>query len=116
MSEHTIKAFDTELHEIVRKIAEMGGLAEKQIADSVDALAKRDADRARRVVGTDPAIDVLQSVSRLIGEIITPEVRDAGTRLRTALAAYRAQGLVLERRIPLDPDVFALDRLGATGK
>jgi hypothetical protein len=28
-------------------------------------------------------------VSRLIGEITTPEVRDAGTRLRTALAAYR---------------------------
>ena len=36
-----------------------------------------------------PAIDVLQSVSRLIGEITTTEVRDAGTRLRTALAAYR---------------------------
>ena len=32
---------------------------------------------------------MLQSVSRLIGEIVTPEVRDAGTRLRSALAAYR---------------------------
>jgi flagellum-specific ATP synthase len=32
---------------------------------------------------------VLQSVSRLIGEIVTPEVREAGTRLRSALAAYR---------------------------
>ena len=32
---------------------------------------------------------MLQSVSRLIGEIVTPEVREAGTRLRSALAAYR---------------------------
>jgi len=39
--------------------------------------------------GHYPAIDVLQSVSRLIGEIVTPEVREAGTRLRSALAAYR---------------------------
>jgi flagellum-specific ATP synthase len=39
--------------------------------------------------GHYPAIDVLQSVSRLIGEITTPEVRNAGQRLRSALAAYR---------------------------
>jgi flagellum-specific ATP synthase len=39
--------------------------------------------------GHYPAIDVLQSVSRLIGEIVEPDVREAGTRLRTALASYR---------------------------
>ena len=39
--------------------------------------------------GHYPAIDVLQSVSRLVGEIVTPEVREAGERLRAALAAYR---------------------------
>jgi flagellum-specific ATP synthase len=39
--------------------------------------------------GHYPAIDVLQSVSRLIGEIVSPEVRDAGHRLRAALAAYQ---------------------------
>jgi flagellum-specific ATP synthase len=39
--------------------------------------------------GHYPAIDVLQSVSRLVGEIVTPEIREAGTRLRSALAAYR---------------------------
>jgi flagellum-specific ATP synthase len=36
-----------------------------------------------------PAIDVLQSVSRLIGEVVEPPVRSAGQRLRSALAAYR---------------------------
>jgi flagellum-specific ATP synthase len=39
--------------------------------------------------GHYPAIDVLQSVSRLVGEIVTPEVQTAGQRVRAALAAYR---------------------------
>jgi phosphate transport system protein len=60
MNEHTAKAFDVDLQELTRLVAEMGGLAEKQIADSVDALAKRDAERARRVVAADSGIDVLQ--------------------------------------------------------
>jgi phosphate transport system protein len=41
-------------------VAEMGGLAEKQIADSVDALARRDADRAQQIAAADPSIDALQ--------------------------------------------------------
>src|SRR5205809_84 len=60
MNEHTAKAFDLDLQELTRMVAEMGGLAEKQTADAVDALARRDADRAQRVVAADPAIDSLQ--------------------------------------------------------
>ena len=60
MNEHTTKAFDIDLQELTRLVAEMGGLAEKQIADAVDALAKRDAERAARVVAVDPAIDALK--------------------------------------------------------
>ena len=60
MTEHTAKAFDTDLHEMTRLVAEMGGLAEKQIADAVDALAKRDGELAQRVVAADPLIDALQ--------------------------------------------------------
>ena len=36
-----------------------------------------------------PAIDVLQSVSRLVGEVVTPEVRAAGQAVRRLLAAYK---------------------------
>jgi phosphate transport system protein len=38
----------------------MGGLAERVIADAIQALTRRDADLAKRVVQTDPAIDALQ--------------------------------------------------------
>jgi phosphate transport system protein len=60
MSEHTAKAFDVDLQEIARLVAEMGGLAEKQIADAIDGLARRDTDRAQRTVSGDLAIDALQ--------------------------------------------------------
>jgi phosphate transport system protein len=60
MSEHTAKAFDVDLQELSRMVAEMGGLAEKQLADAVDALAKRDAERARKVIELDAAVDTLQ--------------------------------------------------------
>ena len=42
MTDHTAKAFDADLQELTRMVAEMGGLAEKQIADAIDALARRD--------------------------------------------------------------------------
>jgi phosphate transport system protein len=60
MQEHTAKAFDADLQDLSRMVAEMGGLAEKQIADSIDALAKRDSVRAERVIASDAAIDALQ--------------------------------------------------------
>jgi flagellum-specific ATP synthase len=39
--------------------------------------------------GHYPAVDVLQSVSRLVGEIVSPDVALAGQRLRSALAVLR---------------------------
>ena len=58
--QHTAKAFDIDLQELARMVAEMGGLAEKQIAESVDALARRDGKLAQRVVALDPSVDGLQ--------------------------------------------------------
>ena len=58
--QHTTKAFDADLQDLSRMVAEMGGLAEKQVADSVGALAKRDTTLAQRVTASDNAIDVLQ--------------------------------------------------------
>ena len=58
--QHTVKAFDTDLQELARMVAEMGGLAEKQVADAVDALARRDTALAQRVTASDMNIDALQ--------------------------------------------------------
>jgi phosphate transport system protein len=60
MSEHTIRSFDSDLQDLTRLIAEMGGMVEKQIADAVDALDRRDVTLAQRVVTDDIKTDGLQ--------------------------------------------------------
>jgi phosphate transport system protein len=60
MTDHTTKAFDVDLRELTRMVAEMGHLVEKQIADSLDALANRDAELGQRAITADPGIDALQ--------------------------------------------------------
>ena len=58
--DHTTKAFDADLQDIKRRVAEMGGLAERQIADATRALVERDAELAEQVITTDPTIDAMQ--------------------------------------------------------
>jgi len=60
MMEHTLKAFDADLQELARMIAEMGGLAERQIGDALDALNRRDTVLARGVIAADARVDSLQ--------------------------------------------------------
>ena len=42
MSDHIVKAYDKELEILGRKIAEMGGIAEKMLSDAMDALVDFD--------------------------------------------------------------------------
>ncbi|MDO8533392.1 MAG: phosphate signaling complex protein PhoU [Xanthobacteraceae bacterium] len=60
MTEHIVTAFENELKELGRKVAEMGGRAERLVAQSIDALMKRDATLAERVIAEDKTIDALQ--------------------------------------------------------
>src|SRR6202051_4645026 len=60
MSEHTIKAFDADLQDLTRVVAEMGGLAERQVVNSIEALDKRDLALAQRVITDDDKVDALQ--------------------------------------------------------
>jgi phosphate transport system protein len=60
--DHTSRAFDSDLQEIARKVAEMGGLVEKQIADATRSLLDRDTELAERVIATDGTIDAMQQV------------------------------------------------------
>lgn len=57
---HTTRALDADLQALATHIAEMGRLDEKQIADAVEALVKRDAALAKRVIAADDQIDALQ--------------------------------------------------------
>ncbi len=60
MTDHTIKAFDVDLRELIGMVEEMGARVLKQIADSLDALANRDTDLGQRAITVDPEINSLQ--------------------------------------------------------
>ena len=60
-ADHIVKSFDEELGQLDNLIAEMGGLAEVQLADAIDALIKRDLARAREVRASDRRIDALEA-------------------------------------------------------
>ena len=60
VSEHTARVFDTDLIKLTQLVAQMGGFAQKQITDSIDALTRRDIDMARRVIAADATVDALQ--------------------------------------------------------
>src|ERR1700730_6247811 len=60
MSEHTAKAFDLDLQELRKMIAEMGGLTERQGMESLGVLECHDAAGVQRVIAADLVIDALQ--------------------------------------------------------
>lgn len=59
-SEHIVKSYDEELNQLNNTIAQMGGLAEAQMAEAIQALIKRDVEAATQIVQGDRRIDDLE--------------------------------------------------------
>src|SRR6516165_4184023 len=88
-SEHIIKVYDEELDELNNTIARMGGLAEIQLANAIQAAVKRDAEFGAEIVAADAKIDELEhqvqeQVVRLLA-LRQPMARD----LRNIVAALK---------------------------
>lgn len=60
MSDHIVKAYDDDLAALKAMLSEMGGLAEEQLARSIDALLRRDTKLSDIVVHSDEKIDALE--------------------------------------------------------
>jgi len=96
MAEHTVKAFDEDITRLRGLIAEMGGLAEVAIAESLDALVRGDETLAEQVIARDKRIDALEvEVDKLAVRIIALRAPMADD-LREVIAALKIGG-VLER-------------------
>ncbi len=58
---HTVKAYDDDLKRLGTMVVQMGGMAESQFAAAIEALVKRDSDKASTVVQGDAKVDVLRN-------------------------------------------------------
>ena len=94
MQEHTVKAFDEDITRLRGLIAEMGGLSEAAIAQSLEALIKGDDELADRVVKGDKKIDALETeIDKLAVRIIALRAPMADD-LREVIAALKIAGVV----------------------
>jgi phosphate transport system protein len=60
MNDHIVKSFDQELLLLDKKVAQMGGLAERLLGHAFDALERRDPKLAETAIASDRAIDLLE--------------------------------------------------------
>lgn len=59
-TDHIVKSFDDELNKLSDLVSRMGGLAEAQIENAIEALQKRDSEGATQAIEDDRKIDALQ--------------------------------------------------------
>lgn len=89
MSEHIVSSYDRDLEVLGRRIAEMGGVAEKMLAEAMDALASFDLELAHRVVATDTRLDALQREIEESAILTIAKRQPMAVDLRECIAAMR---------------------------
>ena len=89
MTEHTVKAYDDELQRLKTAIAQMGGIAEEQLANAMDALSRRDTALADRVIAADVRIDELEDAIEDRAVVVIAKRQPMANDLREILVAIR---------------------------
>ncbi|GJD61443.1 phosphate signaling complex protein PhoU [Methylobacterium frigidaeris] len=92
MSSHIVTSYDQELQNLRRSIAEMGGIAEKMVADSGQALLRRDAGLAQAVIAADQRLDGLQREIEEKAILLIARRQPMAIDLRETISAIRVSG------------------------
>ncbi|MGA0545015.1 phosphate signaling complex protein PhoU [Brevundimonas sp. VNH65] len=128
MNQHTVKAYGDELNQLTAEVARMGGLAEAQVADSVDSVARRDIALARAVVERDVKLDVMQrdierKAIRLIAlrQPVASDLRKTLSAMKLASDLERTgdlakniakRALAVAETAPMQPLTRSIERMG----
>ncbi|TWD55584.1 PhoU-like phosphate uptake regulator [Agrobacterium vitis] len=102
MPAHIYTAFDEELKYLMRRISEMGGLAEQMVAESVRALVNSDAALAQKVISDDTIMDAAE--------------RDVGDKAIVTIAKRQPMAADLREIIGALRIASDLERVGDMGK
>jgi len=91
---HTVRSFDQEIEELRSLIGQMGGLAEAQVCDAVDALMRRDADAAKLVVARDTELDRMETEAERMAVTIIALRAPMADDLREIVAALKISAII----------------------
>ena len=89
MSEHIVKSFTEQLELLATGVAQMGGLAEAQFANAIEAIAKRDTKLAEIAIGSDERVDRIQQTIEEQALKVLALRQPMAVDLRTTLAALK---------------------------
>jgi phosphate transport system protein len=128
MNTHTVKAYGDELNQLTAEVARMGGLAEAQVADAVESVARRDVALARAVVERDVKLDAMhrdieKRAIRLIAlrQPVASDLRKTLSAMKLAVDLERTgdlarnigkRALILADAEPLQPLTRSIERMG----
>jgi phosphate transport system protein len=93
-SDHIVKSFDEQLNRLEHSIAEMGGLAETQLAAAVDALLKRDSDKAAEVAAADARIDEMEAQVDQLAISLLALRQPMASDLRAIVCALKTSAII----------------------
>ena len=126
--EHTVKAYSEELNHLTAEVTRLGGLAEAQLSDSIEAVARRDLPIAHQVIDRDDKLDLLQAdierkAIRLIAlrQPVADDLRRTVAALKISMNLERCgdlakniakRALVIAESDPMTPLTRSIERMG----
>jgi phosphate transport system protein len=128
MNPHIVKTYEEELDQLSAEVVLMGGLAEAQVADAVEAVARRDVALAQSVVQRDYKLDELEKdverkCIRLIAlrQPMADDLRKTVAAMKIATSLERIgdlakniakRALVIAEAEPMSPLTRSIERMG----
>ena len=92
MVDHIVRSYDKDLDTLERRIAEMGGIAEKMVIDAMDALSQADVALANQVAASDTRLDTLQREIEEQAILTIARRQPMAVDLREIVGAIRVAG------------------------
>lgn len=128
MNTHIVKTYGDELDQLSAEVVLMGGLAEAQVAEAVEAVARRDVGLAQSVVARDHKLDELEKdverkCIRLIAlrQPLAEDLRKTVAAMKLATALERTgdlakniakRSIVISEAEPMAPLTRSIERMG----
>jgi phosphate transport system protein len=92
MNVHTVRSYEEELKLLDKRVAQMGGLAERQLGQVMDAIERRDPKLAEAAIASDNQIDQLDRDLQEQTVLMIAKRQPMASDLRHIMAVLRVAG------------------------